>query len=69
MPEILTTATDFFLAHSVVICIILAVLLVVSSIAFLMTLNKRKKAVEKNKSEDKPEIDVLEQMYLDSRAS
>lgn len=67
MNEIMAMATEFFLAHTVAICVVLGVLLILSSSLFLKTLNKRskaKKSIEAQKA--KPELDPLEKMYLDS---
>ena len=70
MTEIMAIITDFFFAHSVAICVVLGVLLVLSSILFLKTLNKnRKNKRVESKNSDKPELDELEKMYLDSLKS
>lgn len=67
MTEIMAITTEFFFAHSVAICVVLGVLLILSSSLFLKTLNKnRKNKRAESKNSDKPEIDALEKMYLDS---
>lgn len=64
MTEIMTMATEFFFAHSVIICVALGVLLVLSSAIFLTVLNKRKQKTVEAKDKDKPELDALEKLYL-----
>lgn len=69
MTEFMATITDFFFAHSVAICVILGILLVLSSVLFLKVMSKRKKKVSESKYSNNPEIDELEKMYLDSLKS
>lgn len=69
MTEIMTMATEFFLTHSVAICVVLSILLVLSSVLFLKVMSKRKKKVSESKYSNNPEIDELEKIYLDSLKS
>lgn len=64
MTEIMTMATEFFLTHSVAICVVLGVLLIVSTTVFLKVMSKQKKLVAEKKNE--PEMHELEKMYLES---
>lgn len=64
MTEIMTMATEFFLAHSVAICVVLGVLLILSTTLFMKVMSKQKKLVAEKKNE--PEMHELEKMYLES---
>lgn len=64
MTEIMTMATEFFLTHSVAICVVLGVLLILSTTLFMKVMSKQKKLVAEKKNE--PEMHELEKMYLES---
>ena len=64
MTEIMTMATEFFFTHSVAICVVLGVLLILSTTLFMKVMSKQKKLVAEKKNE--PEMHELEKMYLES---
>lgn len=64
MTEIMAVLTGFFFAHSVAICVVLGVLLVVSTIVFLKVMSKHKKLIAEKKND--PKLHELEKMYLES---